>query len=43
AQGRVVAALNTGVAAVQSEPGDLVEMYLAALRKVQEGLRRVLR
>ena len=41
--GRVVAALNTGVAAVQISAGDLVEMYLEPLEKVQDGLRRVLR
>lgn len=43
AHGRVVAALNTGVAAVQAEAGDLVAAYLPALLKVQDGLRRVLR
>lgn len=40
---RVVAALNTGVAAVQADAGDLVGLYLEPLLKVQEGLRRVLR
>lgn len=43
AHGRVVAALNTGVAAVQAAPEELVTLYLPALLKVQEGLRRVLR
>jgi len=43
AQGRVVAALNTGVAAVQAEAGALVDMYLPELRRAQDGLRRVLR
>ncbi|MHC5655269.1 IclR family transcriptional regulator domain-containing protein [Stappia sp. ICDLI1TA098] len=42
-RGRVIAALNTGVAAVHAEPEDLVRLYLPALLKVQEGLRRVLR
>lgn len=41
--GRVVAALNTGVAAVQAEGADLAGLYLDALLKVQDGLRRVLR
>ncbi|RWR28333.1 IclR family transcriptional regulator [Sinirhodobacter populi] len=41
--GRVVAALNTGVAAVQAAPGELETLYLPALLKVQDGLRRVLR
>lgn len=42
ARGRVVAALNTGVAAVQGSAADLVTLYLPALLKVQAGLRRVL-
>ena len=42
ARGEVVAALNTGMAAVQAEPDDLVKIYLPALQKVQSGLRRVL-
>jgi len=42
ARGHVVAALNTGVAAVQGSAGDLVALYLPALLKVQAGLRRVL-
>lgn len=41
--GRVVAALNTGVAAVQVDAVDLVELYLEPLLDVQQGLRRVLR
>ncbi|ABL73079.1 IclR family transcriptional regulator domain-containing protein [Paracoccus denitrificans] len=43
AHGRVVAALNIGVAAVHSSAEELVALYLPALLKVQEGLRRVLR
>jgi len=42
ARGRVVAALNTGVAAVQGNADELVALYLPALLKVQAGLRRVL-
>ena len=42
ARGRVVAALNTGVAAVQGSAEELVTLYLPALLKVQAGLRRVL-
>lgn len=41
-QGQVVAALNSGVAAVHAEPGQLVEAFLPALLKVQERLRQVL-
>ncbi|MBX2806058.1 MAG: helix-turn-helix domain-containing protein [Hyphomicrobiales bacterium] len=41
--GKVVAALNMGMAAVQAEPDDIVRLYLPVLQKVQEGLRRVLR
>ncbi|HEY0214656.1 MAG TPA: IclR family transcriptional regulator C-terminal domain-containing protein [Paenirhodobacter sp.] len=41
--GRVVAALNSGVAAVQASAQDLEGLYLPALLKVQDGLRRVLR
>lgn len=41
-RGAVVAALNTGMAAVAGDPGDLARDYLPALLKVQEGLRRVL-
>lgn len=40
---RVVAALNTGVAALHSDPQDLRTLYLPHLLRVQEGLRRVLR
>ncbi|NIY73011.1 helix-turn-helix domain-containing protein [Marivivens donghaensis] len=43
AHGHVVAALNTGVAAVQSEASDLAALYLEPLKRVQDGLRRVLR
>lgn len=43
AHGKVVAALNTGVAAVQASVDDLVSLYLMPLLKVQDGLRRVLR
>jgi IclR family pca regulon transcriptional regulator len=39
----VVAAINTGVAAVQADAGDLPGLYLEPLLKVQDGLRRVLR
>lgn len=42
ARGRTVAALNTGVAAIQAEPGDLARDYLPALLKVQEALRRII-
>lgn len=41
-QGKVVAALNTGVAAVQTDPNEIVSLYLPALQKVQTGLRRAL-
>ena len=43
AHGHVVAALNTGVAAVQSEASDLAALYIEPLKRVQDGLRRVLR
>ncbi len=43
AHGKVVAAINTGVAAVQANAGDLAGLYLEPLLKVQDGLRRVLR
>ena len=39
---RVVAALNTGVAAVQSNVGELAEHYLPELRRVQAGLAKSL-
>ena len=42
ARGQVLAALNTGMAAMQAEPADLIQTYLPALLKVQDGLRRVL-
>ena len=41
-RGQVVAALNTGVAAVQGSAQELASLYLPALLKVQAGLRRVL-
>lgn len=42
ARGRVVAALNTGMAATHEAPETLLTAYLPALQKVQGGLRRVL-
>ncbi len=42
-QGQVVAALNTGVAAVQDRVENLVSLYLPALIKVQAGLARIVR
>lgn len=42
ASGRVVGALNTGVAAMQTTPDELLGLYLPALQRTQEGLRRVL-
>ncbi|CUH64503.1 Pca regulon regulatory protein [Thalassovita gelatinovora] len=42
AQGAVVAALNTGMAATTDSADMLVRDYLPALQKVQAGLRRVL-
>ena len=42
ARGRVVAALNTGMAALQESDEDLQGCYVPALLKVQDGLRRVL-
>jgi len=41
-RGRVAAALNTGVAAVQAAPDELVSLYLPDLLMVQSGLRRIL-
>lgn len=41
--GQVIAAVNTGVAAVQADVADLVGLYLDPLLKVQDGLRRILR
>ncbi len=41
-RGQTVAALNTGVAAVQQNADEIVQLYLPALVKVQDGLRRVL-
>lgn len=42
ARGQVVAALNTGVAAVEGGAGTLEKTDLAALTKTRAGLRRVL-
>ncbi|OCX62255.1 IclR family transcriptional regulator [Thioclava sp. SK-1] len=42
AHGRVIAALNSGMAASQMVGHDLVEEFVPALLKVQEALRRVL-
>lgn len=42
-RGKVIAALNTGMAAVQTDPQTVLTDYLPALLKVQDGLRRVLR
>ena len=41
ARGKTIAALNTGMAAVQADPQETVRLYLPALLKVQDGLRRV--
>ncbi len=41
--GRVTAALNTGVAAVQEDAQDLVSAYLPSLLRAQDGLKRLLR
>ncbi|MDR7126860.1 IclR family transcriptional regulator C-terminal domain-containing protein [Pseudotabrizicola sp. 4114] len=43
AHGRVIAALNVGVAAIHAEPGQLVALYLGALQRVQADLRPMLR
>lgn len=43
AHGEVVAALNTGMAAVASDPDDLVRDYLPALLKTRNGIQRILR
>ena len=40
--GRVVAALNTGMAATQDSMHALVDSYLPALQKTAQGLRRIL-
>lgn len=42
-RGKVVAALNTGMAALDSDPEGIVPEFLPALQRVQDGLRRVLR
>lgn len=41
AQGKVIAALNIGMAAIHSETRKIVNDYLPALLKVQDGLRRI--
>lgn len=41
-RGRVVAAINIGVAAIEKEPAEIIHDYLPILRKVQDGLKRVL-
>ena len=41
-KGAVVAALNTGMAATQPDPEELIERYLPPLLKVQAGIARVL-
>lgn len=41
-RGQVVAALNTGVAAVQGAAEDLQALYLPQLKRTQEGLARIL-
>ncbi len=42
AHGKTVAALNTGTAASQAQASELISLYLPALKKVQDGLQRVL-
>jgi IclR family pca regulon transcriptional regulator len=42
ARGRVVGAMNSGIAASQATNADLIASYLPALLKVQSGLRSVL-
>ncbi|MFC2967789.1 IclR family transcriptional regulator domain-containing protein [Acidimangrovimonas pyrenivorans] len=42
-RGRVVAALNSGMAVTQETPEQVIERYLPELLRVQAGLRRVLR
>ncbi len=42
-RGRVVAALNTGMAALHKKPDETLRDFLPALLRVQEGLRRLLR
>lgn len=41
-RGQTLAAMNIGVAAIQPSPRDVVDAYLPALRKVQDGLKSVL-
>ncbi|MFN4154097.1 MAG: IclR family transcriptional regulator C-terminal domain-containing protein [Paracoccaceae bacterium] len=43
AHGRVIAALNVGVAAIHAEAVQLVSLYLSALQQVQAALRPLLR
>lgn len=38
----MVAALNTGVAATEDDPKDMIKHYLGALQRVQTGLRRII-
>lgn len=40
--GKVIAALNTGMAAIHAEPEEIIRLYLPLLLKVQDGLQRVL-
>ncbi|TYC48312.1 helix-turn-helix domain-containing protein [Rhodobacterales bacterium] len=42
AKGSVVAALNTGMAAIGTSPAPLIEDFLPALLKTRDGIRRVL-
>lgn len=41
--GRIIAALNTGVAAINVDPLEIVDLYLPELLEAQAGLRRLLR
>ncbi len=41
-RGAVVAALNTGMAATHADAHEIIDQYLPALQKVQQGLRRLL-
>lgn len=43
AHGKVVAALNTGVAALHDTPDQLTDLYLKDLKRVQDGLRKLIR
>ncbi len=42
AHGKVVAALNTGVAAIHDDPQELKELYLEKLLSVQQAIRPLL-